>query len=184
MPSSRHHAVVMLFLFVAASPGCVASEHPLTDAESSKIDEDLIGEWCCVEDESILGTIRKKADSETVLELVDGTNGDTSTLYCTQIAEERYCTVVDLRYKDYRIIRYSTRGADEIIRIYALDVDAVSHAIRAGWVAGKTWNFFGPQAKLTGAPEELRAYIEKHAKECFEPFSDLGLRRATNPKQP
>lgn len=155
--------------------GCVPSEQPVTSEKESITDCELLGTWR-YEDEDPRDpfVIRKKPGSETVLEAVY--EEERVDLLLTNIGDERYLCV---RYFDdpaqYVILRYKLQGG--MLRLYELDAGTIHDAISDKELNGKAWWLLGKRAMISATPPEIRAYLEKHGKNCFEPYSSLVVTR-------
>lgn len=164
-------------LLVALLPlsGCVPSEQPLLSEKESIADGELLGTWRYEDDDPRDSfVIRKKPGSETVLEAVD--DEEHVDLLLTKIGDERYRCV---RYADdpvlYFILRYKLQG--DTLRLYELDEGTIHDAISNAELSGKAWWLLEKRAKINAAPAEIREYLEKQGKSCFEPYSSLVLER-------
>ena len=160
---------------LAFALGCVRSERPLVDEQASIVDADLIGEWCFEDDEANPFRIEKKPGSETVLRVFAGED-DQLELLLSKIGDDRYLSVECLEPPGYMIFRYELRGGAQVV-IYELDAEVIHAAIAEKQLAGKAWRFFGPQAQITGSSAEIRSYLAKHGKDCFERHASLVVNR-------
>jgi hypothetical protein len=163
---SRENAWRLIALFILASVGCVASENPLSDEESSTADEDLIGEWILEGDtDEAAMVIQRKEGSQTVLEVVDPNADKSIQLFGANIGDAHYLSFESSvgAVTAYEIIRYEMRDRNTV-EWCSLDKTIVAAAIRAGEVKGK----IGFWPVITDAPEGIRAYFEKHGKDCFD----------------
>jgi hypothetical protein len=174
---SRQNARRLLLLLIVASTGCVPSEKPLSDEKTSTVDEDLIGEWFQVDDETNPLVIQQKDGSPTVLEVVDPAGEDSLPVFCTRIGDQHYLsTVFQVGAKEeYLIIRYEFRDHDTM-EWRDLNKTLVTAAIRAEEIKGE----IGLYTNITDTPERIRAYLEKHGNDCFDRAPLMALKRKKN----
>jgi hypothetical protein len=72
-------------------------------------------------------------------------------------------------------LRYKLQGGT--LRFYELDEGTIHDAISNEELSGKAWWLLGKRAKISATPPQIREYLEKHGKSCFEPYSSLVLMR-------
>lgn len=180
--------VAVLALGLAGCGG-VQSDHPLSDASTSVLDERLIGVWEIVPkkaDEAAKPQPRayvgKLKDRSRVLELVTIDFDEEKhlvvnrwRLYTTKLGHSSCFSLGDKSGKAYFLFRY-TLDAKGRLWLQALDEDKVAAAIRAKKIAGRVkehpkdeepglFEFrLGKyeEVRLTAPTKALRAWLEKN----------------------
>jgi hypothetical protein len=161
--------------------GCgVTSDHPLSDASDSIVDEQAIGWWEVEpkEDEAdkprerlVIGRVADKPRTMEVVWTALDKQGHVVVqrlpLYATEIQGKRYVSVAisalkpqeDAGNKGWVLYRYLVEG--DFLTLESLSPAAVAGAIRAGKIAGNADDKAGPdpQAHLTATKAALRAWV-------------------------
>jgi hypothetical protein len=170
-PMSRRFQFSLRAMLVAIAPlvlalGCVPSENPLLTEEESAVDAELLGVWRFDNDDTGPFSIRRKSGSETLLEAVR--HGDPLEMRLMKIGDERFMSLE--LFEDQTpnmILRYEVIGNEEV-RFYELDQAIIHDAIKKDELSGRVWvSLFGPRASLSSGSADIRAYLERHGKDCF-----------------
>ena len=171
------------------------SQHPLTTAMPSPIDERLIGKWEVDmsplhdpggEKQLAIYIVRRLKDDPRQLEIVGMQDGveqtaDATRLIACHFAMHDYLSVGPLNKEakaSYAICHYRFED-DDHGQLYLMDSDYVVDAIDRGLVPGEVSR---DGVRITSvaiktSPEELRRFIEKHSPDCFAMKQPLAARR-------
>ncbi len=190
----------LLFLLAVVLPAlaasCVESRHPLSDENTSTIDQRLIGSW--TDDGGGVWRVEKSKDVKNALNVTqpdpDGPNP--LPIFTTTIKEKSY-----LSYKDsadpaekkpkavgYEIYQYVFADADTV-QIRGMDAAVLLKAIAEKKLAGEIevektttrsiLGLFGPEETvetetpvITDTTPNIVRYLQDHADECFPPKAD------------
>jgi hypothetical protein len=171
------------------------SQHPLTTAMPSPIDERLIGKWevdmSPLHDpggEKQLATyiVRRLKDDPKQLEIVGVQDGveqtaDATRLVACHFAMHDFLNVGPLNKElksGYAICQYRLED-DDHGQLYLMDSDYVIDAIDRGLVPGEVGRDGArvTRVAMKASPEELRQFIEKHSPDCFAMKLPLAARR-------
>ena len=181
------------------------SKHPLSDEKTSKIDERLIGAVADIDrdkPEEYAGQvlIGKRGTAENVLEAVDLQFDDQSHVVVNRVPMST-TTVGELHLfstpedvfgkhdpkeyvsKDYEIFMYAMPDADTV-NVYFMDNDVIGASVANKELSGSVsaTYFFGSAqysaSTIKASPEELRKYIERTGKKCFDSDAWFTLKRA------
>lgn len=164
--------------------GCVESRHPVSDQETSKVDERLIGAWR-LEDDAAIWTIKKTVHTKNGMELELSEAGTTSRvlLFATTLSKRQYLSAKELgedsqkdRKEAYDVYEYRFLDNDTV-EARGMDPKAIIVAIENEELGGRIETIDGEKTPIiTGEPGELARYIEAHADECFPEKSDNSLK--------
>lgn len=190
---------LLLLSAVLLTPGCITvgcagSAHPLSDEETSILDERLIGVWEEVDDKSNEPglqhsrlRVERKQDSKAalILKSLDPNEKDVPpTLLATELGGRHYLSFGGHDEQEKRAIwyflHYEFKGND-LVRLRPLDPDVIAEDIKAGRIKGQVTERSKKEAKsseraanegrevrLQASTEELRAYIKRHGDKLFE----------------
>lgn len=179
-------------LLLLGGCGGVAFEHPLSDDETSQVDERLIGFWepipASVDAEEpapgdlwhrlAVGKVAGKPNRMEVvtLEITAGSvKVQRAVLLATRIGDDRYLSLLDLNKveKGYLVVRYDL-PADDRLRFQILDEDVFAKAVDAGELEGQVTgggrddDDAALTVHVTSSTAALRAWIEAHADTCVK----------------
>ena len=180
-------------MLVLGGCGGVGFEHPLSDAKTTAVDEQLIGFWEPVA--SSLGeadpepgdlwpriAVGKAADSATAMEAValeveDGVvTVKRLELLATRIGAHRYLSLRDPQETDKRwmVVRYDVTD-DDLLRAQVLDAEVFAQAVDAGELKGEVRS---PErghevpsltVEIAARTDEVRTWLAAHAVPPDEP---------------
>lgn len=168
--------------------GCTlpVSKQPLTDAESSTLDERLVGEWEAItaDAERTPLLLERWPEHPNVLLARNPREPETPPLpiYTTTLDDKCYLSapVEPEPGKPFVIIQYELNAAHDEVQFFVLNPRRLANAIEDGELKGRVERSPPPpdpnrgqagsefeEILLTDEPAEIAAFIRKHEAECF-----------------
>lgn len=208
IPIRRKLCLVVLALSAAVAAGCTQalSKHPLSNEETSVIDERLIGHWRLVEFQTrddpnlppfVVGRVRgaKRTLEAVSISLTKNQHVKVSrqSVFSQTIGGDKYLSLRTSHNDEvsYMIFRYelTDRGAqnlqESLLRLFTMDPDFVGRSISDKKLPGKVNWYESPDkpnartawVRTTASPEQLTAFIKQHPQELFEKSPCIVLER-------
>lgn len=202
--------LVIVGLLPLAFTSCVFSSQPLSDDTNSFLDEQLIGYWETIGDDSKLKfLIGRKPDTKNTLALVslpiltDEGLVKESEVYTINVRKGKTGNYLSLGFKDkakkplYWMCKYDMPDKNKI-RMFILDETFFEYAVKRGELkertasadpkdAGNKPNDAGAAKSikrgvfLSDTPDQIFNFLEKHGAKCFAKEPGVYLRyRATD----
>lgn len=165
---------------MAVTVSCIESRHPLSDEETSKVDERLIGAW--LDEGGDLYTVRrgdaKKNHLDGKWQAKDKKDGSAELLlFTTTLQSKHYMTVRDLsddaktnRQGAYDIYQYRFLDNDTL-EIRGMIDEVIVKAIADKLLVGKVVKDEDPL--ITEPTEGIIRYLKTHAAECYPEKTDI-----------
>ena len=193
----RRWLVLPLAVIGLSAAGCSAAfSHPLSDAESSVIDDRLLGRWKVVDTDAKTGinddpsTIERDKNSKNVLVIATNERDETTDeprfvrLYCTKVGERHVVSVLPPpEDKDLFILAAYEFVDDKTVKLSGPSLTLLEHAIKDKQLEGEIDEggvLRSRNVRITSSPETVRAFIEKNAATFFEPIDALTIRRVAD----
>src|SRR5262245_15345402 len=180
---STRTGAAMLSILVMSGCTVVVSQHPLSHARTSAIDERLIGVWRCApsgEGNTFPVAIGRHPDQPNGLEIVALTveKGRVEvpryTVYTKELGGRWYASMAG--ESDHLVALYRV-GLGGIAHVYQMDVKAVGQAIDAGQLPGTGKKSFFDDIRITAEPDELAAFLLAAGDGAFETASVFDCQR-------
>ena len=192
-------------LLLLGGCGSVTFENPLSDDETTQVDERLVGYWEPIPESIdapepgpgdlwhhlVVGRLAEGSDrmEAVVLDVDSGVVKVTRIeIRPTRIGDKRYMSLInrDEVEKGYYVVRYDM-PADNRIRLQLVDEDVFAKAVETGALKGKAPGAADGDEKPSRYPHvmattaELRAWILAHADTCVAP-KQVVFRRLVEPE--
>jgi hypothetical protein len=190
----RRTCVLLVACSGLAASGCGAAfTHPLSDADSSVVDERLLGRWIKVDanaNETPTGdgtTILRDDAAPNVLRFDSGGMSKTTKkpdyfrLYCTKIGDRHVLSILPPHEEEeaYAVAAYDFID-DDTLRLSGPSLSLLEQAIKDAKLQGKVdeGGAFRPKnVRITSEADAVRTFIEENAATFFEPINEFTLRR-------
>jgi hypothetical protein len=171
---------------------CVESRHPLSDQNTSKIDERLIGTWLC-EGDTKGWQVKKSSQMENAMEVtMPGPQASGKfSLFSTTVKSNQYMSVTDWGADaktapggaGFSIYQYAFLDKDTV-QLRGMEQKVIEKAIADNALGGETriergrFLIFSTKTRrpiVTAPPEAIVRYLEAHADECYPAKTDAAL---------